>query len=355
MLEALENEKLDVVILDRGLFDGLVWNDWQERTLRMGTDEAAVFRSFVLLSRWRSLVDAVVLMHCDPASALRREHANQVTVKAGSVMNPETLSQLQEHVLSAATKYRADFRKMFQFDTTDGGGEAGIGRTNMEIANRLLDVFQDALDEQVLCVPTSSIRPFLTSAGERLFAPSWRDFHALVNAVGTYVRRSEAEESDELTQIVPVCVIEWDGKYLTNLRYEPGETLDGTLANWAGGHVRKEDLGVGQSAWESVLAGLRREILEELSLAEWPQPPAELGIVHTQETPRAARHLGVVFQIRIVDTYTAKMVGWKTLHERPGKHVQTAWMTCEELQVAPDQKDWSLMIGHYLASVASRA
>jgi hypothetical protein len=32
IIEALEDEKLDVLILDRGLFDGLVWIDWQEKT-----------------------------------------------------------------------------------------------------------------------------------------------------------------------------------------------------------------------------------------------------------------------------------------------------------------------------------
>jgi hypothetical protein len=31
IIEALEDEKLDVLILDRGLFDGLVWIDWQEK------------------------------------------------------------------------------------------------------------------------------------------------------------------------------------------------------------------------------------------------------------------------------------------------------------------------------------
>jgi hypothetical protein len=34
IIEALEDEKLDVLILDRGLFDGLVWIDWQQETHR---------------------------------------------------------------------------------------------------------------------------------------------------------------------------------------------------------------------------------------------------------------------------------------------------------------------------------
>lgn len=354
MLEALENEKLDVIILDRGLFDGLVWNDWQEQTLRMGKEEAAVFRSFALLPRWKALVDAVVLMHADPETALAREHANQVTVKPGSVMNQKTLAQLRRFVLRSAKRYRRNFPSFFVFDTSNRSGD-GIGRTNMGIANKLLDVFHDFLDEEVLCVPTQSVAPLLDSAKGRVFVPKWNEFRALIEAQGKYVRRSKAEKSDVLTQIIPACVIEYRGQFLTNLRHEPGETLHDTLANWAGGHVRRQDLGGGTSRWQSVLTGLEREIAEELALVEWPTAPREVGIVHTTETSRAARHLGVVFMTHLEDPYTARMVQWQKIKERPGRHVWTEWMTCEQMAAAePRQKEWSQLIGRYLAAQAER-
>src|SRR5579872_6446963 len=56
VIEALEDEKLDVLILDRGLFDGLVWIDWQEKTHRVSSQEAKQFRRFVLTPRWCGLI-----------------------------------------------------------------------------------------------------------------------------------------------------------------------------------------------------------------------------------------------------------------------------------------------------------
>jgi hypothetical protein len=63
MIEALEDEKLDVFILDRGLFDGLVWIEWQEKTLRLTREEAETFRRFILASRWWDLIDLIFVLH----------------------------------------------------------------------------------------------------------------------------------------------------------------------------------------------------------------------------------------------------------------------------------------------------
>jgi hypothetical protein len=97
MIEALEDEKLDVMILDRGLFDGLVWIDWQEKTHRLSRPDAETFRRFILTPRWRDLIDAIFVMHCDAKTSLEREHAKQITLRRGSIMNDSTLEQLRRH------------------------------------------------------------------------------------------------------------------------------------------------------------------------------------------------------------------------------------------------------------------
>jgi len=97
IIESLEDEKLDVLILDRGLFDGLVWIDWQEKTHRVSKAEAITFRKFILTPRWRDLVDLVFVMHCAPKTSLEREYAKQITLQRGAIMNTATLSQLRKH------------------------------------------------------------------------------------------------------------------------------------------------------------------------------------------------------------------------------------------------------------------
>ena len=88
---------------------------------------------------------------------------------------------------------------------------------------------------------------------------------------------------------------------------------------------------------------------EELLLAEIPdQKP--LGLVHTSEDARAARHLGVVFQVEITNANTAEALHKKTIVERPEKHVRTEWMTVPDLRRRRDkQREWSVAISDFLS------
>jgi predicted NUDIX family phosphoesterase len=345
MIEALEDEKLDVLILDRGLFDGLVWIDWQERTRRLTPSEADTFRKFVLTPRWWGLVDILFVMHCQPRVSIEREYANQLTERSGAIMNGETLKQLRSHLLGAVGRYKDHLKEVWTVDTT----KAEQMEVLKLIATRTLRAMEYFADEEVLCVPKAELAHRFKLPEKKLMKPNWDRFKALIEEKGEYVRRSRAESRDEWMQIVPVCVIGHKGRYLTNLRYEPSESLHDTLANWAGGHVRKQDLAGSSSKWDSVLAGLSREILEELAIAELPAP-RPLGLVHTSEDPRAARHLGVVFQVELDDPATAATLENKTIKERPNKHVRTAWKSTRELGEEPGrQKDWSKSISEFLA------
>jgi len=344
IIEALEDEKLDVLILDRGLLDGLVWIDWQEKTHRVSRAEAKGFRSFVLTPRWRGLVDLVFVMHCDPKTSLEREHAKQITLRHGAIMNGATLAQLRRHYLEAAKRYKHDF-KCINVINNSGGPEmkmvAGVAKHILEWLGRFTD-------EEVLCVPRRSLEGQIRLSEKKVVTPNWGAISRLVNRRGTYVKRSIAELSDELLQVVPVCLIRNGDRFLTNVRYEPGESLHDALGNWAGGHVRKQDLDHARSKWASVLAGLRRELHEELSLEDLPRLEP-IGIVHTSTNERAARHIGIVFQVIFSDPANIAAFDNKTIRERPNRYVTTSWMERKDLSRTLDsQKPWSRAISNFL-------
>jgi predicted NUDIX family phosphoesterase/thymidylate kinase len=344
MIEALEDEKLDVLILDRGLFDGLVWIDWQERTHRLSTAEAEVFRGFIQTPRWRDLIDLIIVMHCNPNASLQREHAKQITLRRGSIMNSTSLRQLQAHYLEAVKRYRPNFKRLEVFENTRGPEMKIIAN----IANLVLSALGKFSDEEVLCLPRKHLVAQVKFSDRKMVIPSWSAFSKLINSRGTYVKRSAAEQSEDLMQVVPVCVIRYGDKFLTNVRYEPGESLHDALGNWAGGHVRREDLSLVRSKWESVLEGLRRELHEEFSLEDLPNFKP-LGIVHSSEDPRAARHLGIVFQIIFSDSVVAVALENKTIRERPDRYVRTSWMEKRDLsRTLEEQRDWSRAISSYL-------
>ncbi len=346
MIEALEDEKLDVMILDRGLFDGLVWTDWQEKTHRLSSSEADTFRRFILTPRWRDLVDAIFVMHCGPQKSLEREHAKQITLRSGSIMNRTTLRQLRSHYLEAVQRYKSEFKTLHVLDSTRGSEMRLIAN----VAQFVLRVLEQFVDEEVLCVPRAAVAKHLDLSDKGLIDPNWKRFIDLVNKSGTYIRRSRAEKSKSLLQVVPVCVIQYGERYLTNVRHEPGESLHNALVNWAGGHVRKQDLGSADSKWDSVRAGLRREIHEELSLEDLPEPRL-IGLVHTSEDDRAARHLGVVFQSKFDDQSIVDTLQDRTIRERPNRYVRTRWMDKNGLSdTMSTQKDWARAISKFLVS-----
>jgi predicted NUDIX family phosphoesterase len=263
-------------------------------------------------------------------------------------MNSGTLAQLRKHYLNATARYKNDFKSINAINTsgnTSGGSEMKMVAA---VAQRILGWLGRFADEEVLCLPRKSVEGQIKLSDKKVVTPNWKTVSKLVNRRGTYVARSIAEDSDELLQVVPVCIIKNGDRFLTNVRYEPGESLHEAFGNWAGGHVRKQDLDRAGSKWESVLAGLRRELHEELSLEDLPQLKP-LGIVHSSEDPRAGRHIGIVFQVVFSDPANIAAFDNKTIRERPNRYVKTSWTERKELSRNLDsQRDWSKAISSFL-------
>jgi hypothetical protein len=95
LLDAVDREH-DLIILDRGLFDALIWLKMQLEDKHVSLDEGAVFGGFVKLQRWRQLVDSVVLVRVEPDVAMRRENAGRLRPRVGSVMNELRLGKFND-------------------------------------------------------------------------------------------------------------------------------------------------------------------------------------------------------------------------------------------------------------------
>ncbi|HXM43198.1 MAG TPA: hypothetical protein VN924_18320 [Bryobacteraceae bacterium] len=65
MLESVYKD-VDVLILDRGVFDALVWNHWLELAGKVTHQEALQVEQFFTMSRWTNLIDIVFVLTCDP-------------------------------------------------------------------------------------------------------------------------------------------------------------------------------------------------------------------------------------------------------------------------------------------------
>jgi predicted NUDIX family phosphoesterase len=78
-------------------------------------------------------------------------------------------------------------------------------------------------------------------------------------------------------------------------------------------------------------------------------PLTPIGIVHSSEDKRAARHIGIVFQVVFSDPANIAAFDKKTIRERPNRYVTTSWMERKELSRTLDsQRDWSRAISSFL-------
>lgn len=168
LAEVLETHEanVDLLILDRGFFDALVWLELQARRDQVTVEEKKVFADFILLERWRSLVDTTVVMKVDPGIALEREHQNQIVPRNGSMMNPDSLAQFNDALDFVAAQH-GDLFDLITIDTTAAKGAIG---TNTELLADLLPRIERWADPDIAVVPKECVvelfgdRPFSSTA-----------------------------------------------------------------------------------------------------------------------------------------------------------------------------------------------
>jgi len=119
ILEAVEQrERCDVLILDRGLFDALGWLQWLRMRETISLHELRNLQGFLLVEKWRSLIDLVFLMTTTPETALEREERDKVVIMPGTVMNEATLEKINEAYEAAYLNFKTEFHHIERVDTT---------------------------------------------------------------------------------------------------------------------------------------------------------------------------------------------------------------------------------------------
>lgn len=125
LLEAGQREA-QIVLIDRGLFDTLCWMDWfRGRGDLDAADHQAIDR-FLLVPRWRRLIDLVFVMTVDPEEALAREFAGQ-PAKPGRIMNDRTLHEVNRSIAAVRDAHAHEF-ECVEINTTLADRTSTLGR-----------------------------------------------------------------------------------------------------------------------------------------------------------------------------------------------------------------------------------
>lgn len=295
VLETYETP-VDLLILDRGFFDALVWLELQARRDQVTSEEKKTFSDFVLLDRWRSLVDVTVIMKVEPEAALRREHQNQIVPRTGSMMNPRSLHEFNDALAHVAREYRDRFRPI-EIDTTHATGAVA---TNIELLQKLLPRIEKWANPEIVVFPREAVskifadRPFLhgdegRSALDRL------------TTLASFMRRSDAERDQEVIQLIAAGIHTHGGKVMVLERdpHDKKATAYGRNTLWIGCHVEAER----QDLLRAAMACLERRIQQELHLSTHPQMEL-LGLAWDKNQPES-QHFGVMFRVPVLSDYIA--------------------------------------------------
>ena len=113
-----------------------------------------------------------------------------------------------------------------------------------------------------------------------------------------FVPRVEAENDSTKKQLIPYVLVQnTEGKFLSYRRCGSEKRLAKKLSLGIGGHVNDGDLK--NSLYSTLVAGVCREIKEEIGIDAVPEQLNLLGLINEEITEVGHVHTGVVFSLLV--------------------------------------------------------
>lgn len=344
LLANVETET-DIIIVDRGLFDSLVWLRLQEKRGEVTDDEARTIESFLLLDRWRTLIDLAVVMRVSADEAASREASQRITRKAGTIMNPDVLAAITESVGEAIEQYAPKFSMVIDHQTTG----RDVRETSVEIANKVLGSLESFLNPEILVVPREAIELLPLEHGGAFGDDAVRDAIKCIQDNGSFMRRDEAESNFDYVQIIPCGILankDKDEVFLFQRKEtDPKSLLYGKTTIWQGCHVSK----CGETNISELLQNVLLERVSRSLFLSRVFPISALGYCWDKDDKAGSRHFGMAYRIEIDNLHTAVNLRNKEFKKRRGHGIGGRFVHWDELkseEINSTLESWSRAILH---------
>jgi thymidylate kinase/predicted NUDIX family phosphoesterase len=351
VIESLESEA-DVLLLDRGVFDAIVWLEAQSLEHQVTVEEYRMFREFVLLERWRKLTDLTFVFTVAPETALRRENKDLLIQRTGSIMQAGRLERYNR-VLG---RVRESVRNEFTFVDVDTSEHDSPQATVTAIATALLEHMSGWADPEIAAIPRAVAEDLFRAGAVR---PLPEAIEGVQRAL-VFRRRSELERDDGFVQLVGAAVLRHADKLLVLRRdAESDEKIEafGRDVLWKGCHLPRSPTGTAELL-ATTAAAIKARLEEDFHLARFESEPIPRMLVWNASDPGDARHLGVFFDVEIPTPEVAQSLAEKVFkRERNRTKLRgKQFMTPAELHAQVERKDiqlesWSReVLGHMMAA-----
>lgn len=302
----------DIILCDRGIFDALCWFRWLKDRDKMEEAEYSILSEFAMLNRWQRNIDLVYVFIADPEESIKREYANLLTDKRGSIMREDILKEYRQAVLDTLEAYKESFRATSIIDTTNQD-QNSVG---YEVTTQTLQTLKEMLMEKIgFIVPDClSLKP-----GANRFSDIKDDLEHI-----QYGLREEVEKRNDYIQPIAVAVVlsKTGDKILCVKKTEKSTASDspehGQTLLYVGGHMRKEDKSRDCHSFLDILRNtLQREILEELGVSIAISRTEQPFVIYSPDG-KSQHHLAVGWVIHIDEETKLKLDSYE-LVQRKGK------------------------------------
>lgn len=285
---------LDIMLCDRGIFDALCWFRWLKSRDKMSEEEYDVLTQFAMLNRWQKNIDLVYIFLTTPEESIRREYANLLTNKRGSIMKEDILEQYKKSVEETLHEYESAFRATCVQDTTD----REQNDVSYEVTEKTLQTLKEMLMEKVGYADRSSL--FLQ---EGLI--DYSKVKCELEKV-KYGLREEVEANSDFIQPIAIAAIisEDGGKILcvkkTRKSTDASSPEFGQTLLYVGGHMRREDSTAKCRSFLDVLRNtLERELYEELGISFALNQKRDPFVIYTPNSNKSRKHLAIGWVIKL--------------------------------------------------------
>lgn len=138
----------DLLLLDRGFLDALIWLELQVTRHQVSVEERRIFTEFVMLPRWRDLVDHTIVMTAAPEKALEREDQGTLIRRRGTLMNPIALAEFN----AAAERTLVAHGRSFAHTVIDTTAATSAKNSTLRLLAELLPVIEGWANPKIFVV-----------------------------------------------------------------------------------------------------------------------------------------------------------------------------------------------------------
>ena len=296
---------VDVLILDRGIFDALCWFEWLSATGKMEDNQKFRTEQFLLMEELIKSIDIVFAFCVEPHISIEREYANLLTDKIGTIMNKSVLEEYLCAIRRTIENKNIYFHSVFEIDTSNKVQDE-VGK---EVTTKTLETLKDLLMERIGYIEKTE------QFADVIFANKVIEYNDLITLLPSmkFDLREAVEANANFIQPLPIAVITNKEKNKVLVIKKNKSAVSTTSPEkdkhlvYIGGHSRYEDKTESNSKeFISICkTALKREIKEEIGIAVALKNINPV-FIYSNDNPTSQKHIAVCFIVP-VDEETIKL------------------------------------------------